>query len=189
MKKPVIFWVWVLVVITAFYFYFFQNDLIRAWITGLMNLPLSWRYAIFIILGCVRWLTLIPVTYLILLGLVFLPAGPAYAFTIIGVIVSSTCIYYFAEYLGLAGFFRRAYPKQIIKLHSVMQNNEMPIVIAWSFLPFAPTDVMCYVCGSLKIDYKKFIFGVVIGEGISCAFYIFAGRELLLFVVHKILGA
>ena len=189
MNKHVVFWLWVTVVASALYFYFFRSDLILSGLAQLMRLPMSWRYAIFLILGCLRGFTLIPVTYLILLGLVFLPSAPAYVLIIIGVIVSSTCIYYFAEYLGLASYFERHYPQQIAKLKKVMNKNELPIVITWSFLPFTPTDLMCYMCGSLKINFKKFLFGVLVGEGISCAIYIFVGKDLLLYVLHRVLGA
>ncbi len=188
MRKHIIFWLWVLIILSALYFYFFRNDLILAGVAQMMRLPLAWRYAIFLILGCLRGFTLIPVTYLILLGLVFLPAGHAYLLTIIGVMVASTSIYYFAEYLGLAGYFERYYPRQIARLKSVMRKNELPIVIGWSFFPITPTDVMCYMCGSLKVNFKKFFFGVLVGEGISCAIYIFVGKGLLLLILHRIFG-
>ncbi len=44
---------------------------------------------------------------------------------------------------------------------------------------FLPTDVLCYVCGSLKINFKKFLIGVVIGEGTVYAIYIFLGDYFL----------
>ena len=53
-----------------------------------------------------------------------------------------------------------------------------PIVILWSFFPLAPTDLVCYVCGALKVDLKKCLLGVVIGEGAICAIYIFMGTQL-----------
>ena len=188
MNRHIVFWLWIAVIATALYFYFFRNDLILSGLAQLMRLPLSWRYAIFLILGCLRGFTLIPVTYLILLGLVFLPSMPAYILTLVGVMVSSACIYYFAEYLGLASYFERHYPQQITKLKRVMSKNELPIVITWSFLPFTPTDVMCYMCGSLRVNVRKFLFGVLVGEGISCAIYIFVGKSLLLDVLHRFLG-
>ena len=39
--------------------------------------------------------------------------------------------------------------------------------------------MLCYVCGSLKINFKKFLFGVIIGEGTVYAIYIFLGDWLL----------
>ncbi len=182
-------WIWVLVIVAAFYFYIFRRNFLYEEVQKLLDLPLAWRMGIFLALGCARGFTLVPVTYLIILGLVFLPATPAYLLTLAGVTVSSLCIYYFAEYIGLAGFFERTHGSQITKLKSVLQKNELPIVAAWSFMPVLPTDVMCYVCGSLRIDVKKFILGVLIGEGIACALYIYAGKELLLLIVHKIIGS
>ena len=58
-----------------------------------------------------------------------------------------------------------------------MTRRELPIVIAWSFFPIAPTDLVCYVCGALKVDLKKCLLGVTIGEGAICAIYIFLGGQ------------
>jgi uncharacterized membrane protein YdjX (TVP38/TMEM64 family) len=55
----------------------------------------------------------------------------------------------------------------------------MPIMIGWSFFPLLPTDVICYVCGALEIDYKKFLIGVAIGEGTICGMYIYLGGRVL----------
>ena len=87
---------WLTIIIGALYLYFFQGGLIRAEILKIAGLPLLWLCIIYLVLGCLRGFTLIPVTYLIFLGLVFLPALPAYILTIIGVMVSSACIYYFS---------------------------------------------------------------------------------------------
>ena len=42
-----------------------------------------------------------------------------------------------------------------------------------------PTDLICYVCGSLRINYKKFLIGVLIGEGTVYAIYIFLGGSFV----------
>ncbi len=178
--------VWFFVIFTALYFYFFQREFIESQITRVADAPLSVRYWIYFGLGALRGFTLIPVTYLIVLGLLFLPLKPLYFLTMAGVMVSSTVIYYFSELIHLSEYFERKYPNQIIKLRSIIDKNELPIVTFWSMLPFAPTDVMCYVCGSLKIDIKKFLLGVFIGEGITCALYIFFGKEIMQFFIHLI---
>jgi uncharacterized membrane protein YdjX (TVP38/TMEM64 family) len=54
-------------------------------------------------------------------------------------------------------------------------------VAAWSFLPVAPTDLICYVCGAMKISFGRFMAGVMLGEGAICATYIFAGQALFAF--------
>lgn len=186
--KSVVFWLWVAVIAAAMYGYFFERDFIHAQTTRAMDLPASWRYAIFLAVGCVRGFTLVPVTYVILLGLVFLPAWPAYILTMLGVMVSSATIYYFADYLGLAHFFEKNHAAEVQKLRSMLQRHELPIVAGWSFFPFAPTDVICYVCGSLEIGIRKFLLGILIGEGIAVAIYIFLGKELLLSIVRAIPG-
>ncbi|MEK9158138.1 MAG: VTT domain-containing protein [Patescibacteria group bacterium] len=188
-RKIVIFWVWVAVIVGALYFYIFQNDLITRQSDRISDLPLFWRGLIYLVLGCIRGAFFIPVTYLILLGLVFLPAWPAYILTMIGVMVSSMYIYNLAEYLNVDEYFKNKHSKAINKLTNVLKKNELPIVIGWSFFPFTPTDVMCYVCGTLEINIKKFLLGIFIGESISCAIYIFAGKDLLLFVTKSIFGS
>ncbi len=102
--------------------------------------------------------------------------------TLGGVIVSSLCVYYFSEYLNFDEYFEKKHKKQVDKIRDVLSRNELPIVITWSFMPFLPTDIMCYVCGTLDVDVRKFIFGVLIGEGIMCAVYIFLGKEIFSFI-------
>lgn len=180
--------IWLLLIIGSFYLFFFQGEFIAAQVVKIKILPLFWLCVIYLLLGCLRGFTLIPVTYLILLGLIFLPPLPAYILTIIGVMISSAIIYYFSEYLSLADYFRKNHAGAIAKITSILRKNELPIVISWSFLPFAPTDVLCYVCGMLEVDVKKFLLGIFIGEATSCAIYMFLGRDILLFITHRVLG-
>jgi len=171
--------VWVIAILSAFYLYFFQRSFIEAEISLIAEIPLYTRYFIYTLLGSLRGFTLIPVTYLIVLGLLFLPLMPLYLLTMVGIVASSFTVYYFSEFIHLGEYFEEKYPTQIAKLKSVVEKNELPIVISWSMLPFVPTDVMCYVCGSLEVNVKKFLLGIIIGEGITCAIYIFLGKDLL----------
>jgi uncharacterized membrane protein YdjX (TVP38/TMEM64 family) len=132
-------------------------------------------YGIYLALGCVRGFTLVPATYLVLAGMLVLPAIPLYLLTIAGIVVSSAAVYFFAEAMRFDEFFERRYAPRMIRLRALLQRRELPIVIAWSFFPLAPTDAVCYVCGALKVDLKKCLLGVVIGEGAICAVYIFMG--------------
>ena len=176
--------IWLFVVVAALYLYFFERDFIEGQITRISDAPLYLRYLVFLALGCLRGFTLIPVTYLIIMGLLFLPLKPLFILTMAGVMVSSTVIYYFSEFIHLGEFFEHKYPKQITKLRSVLEKNEFPIVILWSMFPFTPTDVVCYVCGSLEVNIKKFLLGIFIGEGITCALYIFFGKEVVKFLFY-----
>lgn len=177
--------VWVALVVVALSLYFFEKELLFVGVGKIADFPLFWLGVIYLLVGCLRGITLVPVTVLIVLGLVFLPPWPAFILTMIGIMVSSIFVYYFSEYLGLANYFREKHQRSITKLTAVLQKNELPIVIGWSFFPFVPTDVVVYVCGTLGVDIKKLLLGVFIGEAVTCAIYIFVGKDLLLVTTNS----
>ena len=170
---------WFVVLASALYIYFFHREALQRLLLDLSAAPPVWAYAVYLALGCVRGFTLIPVTYLVLAGMLILPPFPLYALTVVGIIVSSAAVYYFAEAMQFDRFFMKRYAPQVARLRGLMARRELPIVIAWSFFPIAPTDLVCYVCGALKVDLKKCLLGVTIGEGAICAIYIFLGGQAL----------
>ena len=135
--------------------------------------------SIYLLLGCVRGFTLIPSTYLVLAGIPFFPPVLLLLLTLVGILVSSTCIYFFSEWLGLEEILNRRHARGIARLKSLLQRHGLPIIIGWSFFPIAPTDIICYVCGVLRTDFRKFLLGVGLGEGGICALYIFFGDSCL----------
>jgi uncharacterized membrane protein YdjX (TVP38/TMEM64 family) len=177
--RKVILRAWIGVLASALYVYFFHGEALQLLLVGLSAAPPVWMYAAYLTLGCVRGFTLIPVTYLVVAGMLVLPPLPLYALTLTGIVVSSAAVYYFAEAMQFDRFFMRRYARQVARLRELMARRELPIVIAWSFFPIAPTDLVCYVCGALKVDVKKCLLGVTIGEGAICAIYIFLGGQAL----------
>jgi uncharacterized membrane protein YdjX (TVP38/TMEM64 family) len=180
--KYFVYMVWFILLATSFYFYFFASDAIQTKLSGIFGSSLILGYFIYLLASCLRGFTLIPITYFIVAGVILLPPMPLYILTMIGVMVSSASVYYFSEYLNFDEYFEKKHPKQIQSIKNFLTKNELPIVIGWSFAPFLPTDLICYVCGAMEIDVKKFLFGVMVGEGISCAIYIFLGKEILSFI-------
>jgi uncharacterized membrane protein YdjX (TVP38/TMEM64 family) len=170
---------WFVVLASALYVYFFHREALQRLLLDLSAAPPVWAYAAYLALGCIRGFTLIPVTYLVLAGMLILPPLPLYALTVVGIIVSSAAVYYFAEAMQFDRFFMKRYGPQVTRLRGLMARRELPIVIAWSFFPIAPTDLVCYVCGALKVDLKKCLLGVTIGEGAICGIYIFLGGQAL----------
>jgi uncharacterized membrane protein YdjX (TVP38/TMEM64 family) len=168
---------WVLALVLGVYIYLFRPEAVRTVLGSLTGVPLWGLGAAYLTLGCVRGFTLVPATYLVLAGMLVLPPVPLYALTIAGIIVSSTAVYYFAEAMRFDQFFERRYARQVARLRALLQRRELPIVILWSFFPLAPTDAVCYVCGALRVNLKKCLLGVVIGEGAICAIYIFMGAQ------------
>ncbi len=171
--------VWLVFFSVSLYMYFLRGDFIKVQFVSIFGSSLILGYWIYLIASCLRGFTLIPITYFIVIGIILFPPWPLYALTMVGALVSSACVYYFSEYLNFDEYFEIKYKKQVHRVKDVLSKNELPIVIAWSFMPFLPTDLICYVCGTLEIDIKKLLVGVFIGEGISCAVYIFLGAEFL----------
>jgi uncharacterized membrane protein YdjX (TVP38/TMEM64 family) len=177
--RIVVLTLWLGALTGALYVSIFHRDALQRLLLELSNSPPSWVYAAYLALGCLRGFTLVPATYLVVAGMLVLPPVPLFALTLAGIIVSSTAVYYFAGAMQFDRFFERRYALQVARLRALMARRELPIVIAWSFFPIAPTDLVCYVCGALKVDLKKCLVGVTVGEGAICAVYIFLGGQAL----------
>jgi uncharacterized membrane protein YdjX (TVP38/TMEM64 family) len=171
--------VWVLAIALGAYFYIARADLVRDEMIVLSSSSTLLAATAYFILGCVRGFSLIPVTYLLPLGLLFLSPSVHFLLTMGGILVSSASVYYFSERLRLGEYFEARYPENVSRLRERLRRRELLIVIVWSFFPLVPTDLICYVCGSLEVDIRKMLAGILIGEGVICAVYIFLGRQLL----------
>lgn len=171
--------VWIVLLSAALYAYFFHANALQRLLEKLSAAPPISLYMGYLALGCIRGFTLLPATYLVVAGMLVLPPVPLYLLTVVGIVVSSAAVYYFAEAMRFDRMFERRYPAQVARLRALIARRELPIVIIWSFFPIAPTDLVCYVCGSLKIDVRKCLLGVSIGEGAICAIYIFLGGQAL----------
>ena len=167
---------------SGLYLYVFRHDWITHELAKLSGSSPLLIAGVYLALGCARGFSLVPATYLLFAGMLVLSPLPLYALTLAGILVSSTAVYYFADSMGLAAFFERRHAPQVARLRTLMQQRELPIVIGWSFLPIAPTDLVCYVCGALNVDVKKCLAGVLIGEGAICAIYVFLGARALVWL-------
>jgi len=138
-------------------------------------------YGLYVLAGSVRGFTLIPCTNLVLLAIPLFPPVPLFVFTLIGIAISSASIYAFADSLHIAEYCESKHPEKVQRVRQALAQRPAVIVMAWSFFPIVPTDLICYVAGVMKIPFARFMLGVLIGEGAICALYIFAGRTLLNF--------
>ncbi len=170
---------WLLIVGAALYLYFVEREFVQDELQGALSTSMVVGSIVYILLGSFRAFTLVPATFLLLVGLPFFPPLWLLIITMIAVGVSSSICYFFAEALHMDEFFERKHPKQIRTLKDLLQRYQLPIIIGWSFVMFLPTDLICYVCGTLRINFTKFIVGVVIGEGSVYAIYIYAAGYFL----------
>jgi len=174
-----LFALWVLIAAGALYLYFFKREVVQAELRDALSASFWIACGSYLLIGALRAFTLVPATFPLLVALPFFDPWVLLAMTLPCIAISSSICYGFAEALHMDELFERKYPKQIGKLKSLLQRYELPIIIGWSFFLLLPTDVLCYVCGSLKINYKKFLLGIMIGEGTVYAIYIFFGDWLL----------
>jgi uncharacterized membrane protein YdjX (TVP38/TMEM64 family) len=142
-------------------------------------------WLIFFLFSTFRGFTLLPSTPLVLAGTILFPEQPfsVLAVSMIGILLSSAMIYYFSEFLGFDTHFENHKPDMARK---IKQKLEHPLgflfVAGWAFFPFVPTDLVCYLAGTTRMKFWKFIVAVGVGELILCTFYIFFGGSLLKFV-------
>jgi len=170
---------WLLFLMTFLYLYFFRSNVLTSELRGAMSASIVTGYVAYLLIGCVRGFTLIPSTSLVLLAIPIFPPLPLFALTLAGILISSMSIYYFSESLHLNDAFQGKHGARVKKLKEILQGNSTIIIFTWSLFPLFPTDLICYVCGVLRIDFRKFIVAVLLGEGTICGFYIFLGSYMM----------
>jgi uncharacterized membrane protein YdjX (TVP38/TMEM64 family) len=170
---------WLAIVAAGGYAFFFHPALVDAQLRGAFSESLGAASAAYLLLGALRGFTLLPSTTLVLAAVPFFRPWPLLGLTLGGILVSSVSIYFFAESLHLDELVARRHPQRVATLKAALEKYELPVIIGWSFFPLAPTDLIVYVCGVLRVDVKTCLLGVLIGEGAICAIYIFGGDWLL----------
>jgi uncharacterized membrane protein YdjX (TVP38/TMEM64 family) len=156
-------------------YYFFPAALAPANLRAFFAANLYVGLAVYLLLASLRGFTMIPLTPLLLAGILVFPPLPFLLVNILGIVVSSALVFYLARYFRFDHFFNSHYPSQIAKLTGLLQNREFPVIFLWSLAPVFPTDLIVYVCSVLRISLSKTLLGVLAGEAIICAVYIYGG--------------
>lgn len=172
---------WVIVIGGSLYLFFFQREAVQRELQNAMSASMVAAGFIYLLIGSLRGFSLLPVTTLLLLGVVFFPPVPLFLLTLGGILISSASIYWFSEALHLEETLNTRHLQAMERLKALLRHREFPIIVAWSFFPIAPTDLICYACGILRVDFRKCLLGVLLGEGAICAIYIFLGHHFLKF--------
>ena len=137
---------------------------------------------VFALSSMFRGFTLIPSSPLVIAGTVLFPEQPllVLSVSIFGIIISSSAIYWLSDILGFADHFERRKPYKVKVIRRRLEHpTGLLFVTLWAFFPFVPTDAVCYVAGSMRMNFVKFIFAIFAGESILCSIYVFVGSHLL----------
>ena len=135
-------------------------------------------WLVYFALSALRGFTLLPSTPLVLAGTFLYPNQPwlVLSTSLAGIVLSSSMIYFFSEALGFADYFERKKPHAIAGLRTRLEHPAGLLFVAlWAFFPLVPTDAVCYVAGTTKMNFVKFILAVFVGEFILCSIYVFFG--------------
>ena len=170
---------WLIVMAGGIYLFFFHRELLQRELQAASSFSMLAAACLYLAFGSIRGFTLIPSSMLVVVAIPFFPPGRLLVLTLAGILISSDSIYLFSEALHLEELVARTHEARVARLKSALQRYQMPVIIGWSFFPLVPTDLIVYVCGVLRIDFRKCLLGVVIGEGAICAIYIFLGDYAL----------
>lgn len=178
--------IWVVMAGLTVWLFFFRRESVQRELQEAMSVSMFAAGFLYLLLSSLRGFTFMPAAPLLVLGIAFFPPLPLFVLTLAGIMVSSAIIYWFSGSLHLEEVFSKRYAQMMEKVHSLLHKRELPVITAWCLFPVTPTDLMVYVCGVLRIDFKKTMLGVAIGAGINCAVVIFLGDQILRFFHLKI---
>lgn len=141
-------------------------------------------WLVYLALSVLRGFTLLPSTPLVIAGTILYPQQPFIVLfiSLLGILLSSSMIYFFSDFLGFTDYFDRKQPRLTHKIKFRLEKpTGLIFVFLWAFFPFVPTDAVCYVAGTTKMAFPKFIAAVFFGELVLCCLYVFFGGYLMTF--------
>lgn len=171
--------IWILLLFCFGYAFVFFKDTLSLWFTQLFLIyPIIW-YFVYLLFVSIRGLTFIPLITILLVMVPFTNHWALLITTLVWTLITSYIIYRFSEVLEIDDYFERKHPRAIKALHRGFEKYELPIIIVRSLLPFTPTDLICYIAGTLQVNVRKMLLWLLIGEVIICSFYIWGIKTII----------
>ena len=174
---------WLLIIVAGLltYFTWLGNDLtsVTSALTGYVDDWFGLSLLIYTLVLSVRGMTFIPSTPLLFIGIVLFPAHLTFAVNMLGILLSCLLVMLAIQQVGIDVALARVSNRHYVKVRDRIDRNGYYAIVLWSFFPFAPTDAIVYVASSMRVSRKKIVAGVMTGEAILNALYIY-GAELLI---------
>ncbi len=182
MTKKLVFVCWMFLIGCSLVTYilngkYLNGTTIRDWITQHSQFVLI----IYCVVCAVRGLLMLPATPFIIAGILLFPTKPfLLLFISLGcILVSSLLIYYASRFFNVGSFIEKKYPLKTASVTAKLSRSAgFWFITGWALLPFTPTDLIIYGAGTIKMPVWKVVVPVLLGEAITCSFYIFNGIEL-----------
>lgn len=175
-------WTWiVLILIAVTLFLIYPNSFTAESLKTILNDNSSLILLAFIVLSCIRALFFLPSTLFVLMGTVLYPDEPVFVLIVsmIGILIGASLVYKAASILTPEQLFSGKNLTRMEGVRSKMEKYGFSIVLLWSFFPAVPTDLICYVAGTIKMSFWKFILAVFLGEIILVSIYIWSGKSII----------
>ncbi len=140
------------------------RDIIAGW--GWIGLIL------YFLVSMIRGIFLLPALPIVVAGTLLFPEdrGFIYLISMIWVISSSFLIYEWSIFLWLDQYLStHLTDDRRDQISRLIDRYGMWGVAFWAFLPFTPTDLVCYLAGTMRMNLWKFLLGIVVGEGVIIA--------------------
>jgi len=128
----------------------------------------------YFIISFLRGFTLMPSTPFVIAGVLLFPENKIIVLLISlgGILFSATLIYFLSEFLGFDSYFEKIAPEKMLSITTKINSPwGFLFIVLWSFFPLAPTDLVCYLAGTVRMNFLRFILAVALGELIICLFY------------------
>lgn len=182
MNKPLLtLWLLIIVAGALSYLTWLGNDLSQI-AAGLTDYVTDWfvlSVVIYTLILSVRGMTFIPSTPLLFIGITLFPANITYAANLLGILFSCLLVIIAIQRVGIDQALAQVNNRHYRRIRDRIDRNGYYAIVLWSFFPFAPTDAIVYVASGMRVSKKKIIMGVMTGEAILNAIYVY-GAEFLL---------
>lgn len=179
--KAALYWLWIVIVATLAITYLANPEILSAdQVVGFLKAFEGEMMLAYILATFARGFFLIPSTPFVIGGGILFPDQllMVLGISMAGVMFSASLLYYFSDALGFSKYLNENDSGQIATWKNRLQSPKATwFVLGWSFFPFVPTDLICYVAGIVKMPYQNMFIGVFLGELILDIFYIFIGWE------------
>ena len=183
-RVTLIIWLLILVAIWIYYLYnpsFFKPDNIAQ----VLSQYKGHIFIIYTIIGILRGVSLLPNLSLVIAGTILFPDNQILLLitSVIGIVGSSTIIYFFSDFLDINKFFEKKYPEKIDFIKKKMDKYGIWILLLWAFLPIAPSDLISYVSGTIRFNFLKFLIAFTFGHIIIYLIVIYFSSGIFSFLI------
>jgi len=182
--KRIFLWSWLLFLIGCIgYYVSHTNEFTPRSISEIVKQFEGHLLLAYFVIIFLRGFTLIPSTPFVIAGVLLFPENKIIVLVISlgGILFSATLIYFLSEFFKFDRYFEKIAPEKIAYITTKINSpSGFLFVVLWAFFPLVPTDLVCYLAGTARMNFLSFILAVALGEFIICLFYTYSVASLYL---------